>query len=455
MPKQLSYDYSLMMKEAVGSKGIGEKKLAKLQPRLKAVHSEAHAFMDSGEQGFIQTLFDTSESKLIREQAQLFQKKFKQLLVIGIGGSDLGARALQSLFAKKTTKLEVFFLGDTTDPIEIERVCKQIDWKHCAVNPVSKSGNTVEPLSVFFYVQQQLIKAVGKKNHAKHVFVTTEDKQSIFHQLVQKHGYTLIPHPFSIGGRWTVLSVVGLVSAEASGIATSQLRKGARDYYLSASKKTMNPSLIYAALHYLGIQQNQSLAVLMPYAADLEEFGGWYRQLFAESLGKEKNRKGKKVYTGLTPLAANGPKDQHSQVQLYNSGPFDKLITFIRVQQDQAKLSIPAVAKEEASFLSQKSFHEILGIEQEATALALANHKRPSGTILLPDMSEYTIGQLFCFFELACVYLAELLDINAFDQPGVEEGKNNMYALLGKPGYAEFKKKMQAQKKAIRKYIVS
>ena len=376
--------------------------------------------------------------------------------MIGIGGSDLGARALQKIFQDKLNGPEVIFLGDTTDPSEIKRVCSGINWKHCAINPVSKSGNTVEPLSVFLYVRELLIKAVGKKNHAKHVFVTTQDSPSVLHGLVSKYDYNLIEHPKNIGGRWTVLSVVGLFSAAVAGISIRELRKGAGDYYQMAKKSSKNPSLVYAGLHYLGTRQSQNIAVLMPYGAHLEEFSAWYRQLFGESLGKEKNNQGKKVHAGITPIASLGPKDQHSQAQLYNAGPYDKLVTFITVQRDETKLSVPKhwAGDINHSFLDQYRFHKILNYEQEATALAMASHKRLSGVINLTDSSEYAIGQLFMFFELACVYLAELLDINAFDQPGVEEGKNNIYALLGKKGYEDQLKNLRKQKKVIKKYVI-
>ena len=237
--KPLQYDYSLMLKGAVGSKGISEAKLKKLAKKTTAAHHASHKLLDSGEQGFVKTLFSKKdEAQLTKSVQKLKERKFKQLLVIGIGGSDLGARALQSIFREKVGKqgMEVLFLGDTPDPQEIKRVCKLIDWKHCAINPVSKSGNTVEPLSVFFYARKLLIKSVGKEQHARHIFVTTQDQPSLFRNLVNQHGYTLIPHPQTIGGRWTVLSLVGLVSAAASGIDIHALKTGAKSFYNKAKK---------------------------------------------------------------------------------------------------------------------------------------------------------------------------------------------------------------------------
>ncbi len=442
-----------MMQDAIGSQGISDAQLKKVSPQLKKAHKAVHALLDSGEQGFITNLFDKKEEKRILQLAKTIQTQFTQVLIIGIGGSDLGARALQSFFPKEKG-ITLFFLGDTTDPVEINRICKQINWEKCAINAISKSGNTVEPLSVFLSIREKLMKKVGKKNHAKHVFITTESSESVFGQLAKENEYAHIVHPKNIGGRWTILSIVGLLSAAITGSDIKQLRKGAQEYYLQAKKQSHNSAMLYAALHYLHLQKGKSLAVLMPYTSQLDLLGSWYRQLFAESLGKEKTRMGKKVHTGLTPLSAHGPKDQHSQVQLYASGPFDKVITFIRIETDSLKTQLPALPQSHpASFLSKVSLHKILQVEQEATALALTKQKRATGTIRLKEVSEYSIGQLICFFELACVYLAELMDVNAFDQPGVEEGKNNMYALLGKPGYENTKKAIVNKQKTQKNYI--
>lgn len=433
MKLAVKYNDSWMFQKIVGQHGISPAKLKSIQVKRLRAHKSVVKLLDSGEQGFIKTLSDSKELALINKWSGVLKKNFSQILLIGIGGSDLGARALNQAFSSSNKK-QVFFLGDTADPVEIEKVFAQIDWGKCAIIPVSKSGNTVETISVFLFARNKLVKVVGKTKHAKHVFVLTENKPSVFLNIANQQGYNIIPHPLNIGGRWTVLSIVGLLSAAFVGVDIKALRKGARDFYNQAMKFANNPAMKYAALHYLGAKQGQSLAVLMPYSSRLEAFGAWYRQLFAESLGKAKNRKGKSGNIGLTPIVAIGPKDQHSQVQLYNEGPFDKLVTFIRVENSNLLSKVPKhwPGEDDIAYLDNWPYQDMLNIEQESTAKALKNHKRPSGTISIPEISEYSVGQLFVFFELACIYLAELFDINAFDQPGVEQGKEWMRKKLNK-----------------------
>lgn len=455
MAKQLQYDYTNMLRSAVGRGGVSEAKFKKTLLRLKKKHRQIHAFLKDGEQGFLQDVFNTYEEREIIRYGSKIRRGFSQLLVIGIGGSDLGARALQEIFQDSKKGVEILFLGDTPDPTELKRVFSKVQWKKCAVMPISKSGNTVEPLSTFLLARDRLVKAVGKAKHQKHVFVLTEDKPSLFHDLAIEQEYELIEHPHTIGGRWTVLSRVALISAVASGIDIKGLRKGARDFALACQKSYRNPSLVYSALHLAGREQGLDQAVLMPYSSNLEKFGAWYRQLFGESLGKAKNNKKKRVYAGITPIVSVGPKDQHSQIQLYNEGPFDKLITFVKVLSSSQQIRLPKHWKGEKdlAYLNGKDTHRILNIELEATASALKKHHRANGAILLADLSPHSIGQLFIFFELACVYLAEGLDINAFDQPGVEEGKVSMYVLLGKKGYENERKALLKDLSTARKII--
>lgn len=420
MKKLLKYKSALMFKKSVGPQGIDRKKLDALRSKTKKAHQKSHKKIESDEHSFISALYDQKMSRDISSYAAKIKKNYKQLLLIGIGGSDLGARALREIFHDKSDSLELFFLGDTTDPREIERVCSKIDFKKCAVNVVSKSGNTVEVLSVFLYIRERLVKALGKNKHASAIYAITEDNSGALKKLVDLNGYHFIEHPANIGGRWSVLSIVGLLSAAAAGISHSQLRKGGRELYEAYKRSVNNPAMTYAALHYMAMKNGQSNAVLMPYSAVLEKFGHWYRQLFGESLGK-KNK-------GLTPIVCLGPKDQHSQMQLYNEGPFDKVVTFLKIEKDNLGFTVPKSwrGEEAVKYLEGWRLHEILNVEQDATARALAHHGRPNGTIAVPELNEYYTGQLFMFFELACIYLAELMRVNAFNQPGVEEGKKIM-----------------------------
>ncbi len=426
--KQLNYDSTLMMSDRVGRYGITHKELRKQQIRAMKAHKAAHAFLDTGEQGFVKNLASSSHTREIQQAAAKARKTFSELLVIGIGGSDLGARALHQALSQKGKQV-VHFLGDTVDPAAIRTVLQKVKWKQCLLNPVSKSGNTVETLSVFLAAHRELVKHVGGRA-AKHVLVTTEKNGGALHKLAEAEHFQILAHPKNIGGRWSILSNVGLLSAAFCGADIAALRKGALAFYRMAKKDADNPAMRYARLHALGAEKGQSIAVLMPYASRLESLGGWYRQLFGESLSKARNRKGKMVHSGLTPVLAMGPRDQHSQIQLYNEGPFDKLITFLTAGGSD-NLRIPK-RRGYLDLAGGKTFQELLLAEQKGTVLGLAAHHRPSGTIHLPQIDEYHLGQLIMFFELACVYLAEFFDINAFDQPGVEEGKKQMLHVLAK-----------------------
>jgi glucose-6-phosphate isomerase len=195
---------------------------------------------------------------------------------------------------------------------------------------------------------------------------------------------------------------------------------------------------VFAALQFLAYKKRkQNISILMPYNYYLNEFSFWFRQLVAESLGKNK--------LGITPIASLGPSDQHSQIQLYIEGPHDKIITFITVENNKYDLSVPRYQKSELSYLGGHSFNNILKVEHWATSISLMEHKRPNGTIILPELNEFYLGQLFFFFEMAVVYLGELLDVNVFNQPGVEHSKKYMYGLLGRKGF-------EKEAKEIRKY---
>ena len=204
------------------------------------------------------------------------------------------------------------------------------------------------------------------------------------------------------------------------------------------------------------MRRGMNISVLMPYADSLKYMADWYAQLWAESLGKRVDRSGRSVHAGQTPVKALGVTDQHSQVQLYTEGPFDKVVTFLGVDRYRTETRIPAGYADipDVSFLSGHTQNELIKAEQSATAYALMKSGHPSHTITLPEVNAFTVGELLYLFEVMTAFTGELLDIDAFDQPGVEEGKNSTYALLGKPGYDEKRAELQAQPEPQAKYTV-
>jgi len=211
-----------------------------------------------------------------------------------------------------------------------------------------------------------------------------------------------------------------------------------------------------AILHYISdIKFGRKITVMMPYSNALKEVSDWFAQLWAESLGKKHSRTGKTVHEGLTPVKALGATDQHSQVQLYIEGPFDKVITFIRVEKFRNDVTMPSNFNEEESmnYLSNKKMSTLLNAEQTATEMALAKNQRPSMTITLPEISEFTLGQLIYLLEVETAFIGELYNINAFDQPGVELGKILTYAFMGRKGYKDKLNQIKLSK-GIKKFVI-
>ena len=401
----------------------------------------------AGELGF--TSLPSADIQPILDLAAAVRSECEVLLVIGIGGSDLGTRAVHRALNHQFYNLlpterrggpRLLFVGDTTDPVALTEVLDIIDLKHTIVTVVSKSGNTIEQMSTFIYLRKLLIEAVGPEQAKQQIIVLTDPETGTLRKIVAEEGYRSLAIPPSVGGRFSVLSSVGLFPLAVVGVDIQALLDGARyiDEQDASGGAEEKPAALFALDQYLAVtERQQPISVLMPYVYGLRELGFWYRQLWAESLGKKVDRSGKVVESGPTPIAAVGPTDQHSQMQLYSEGPRDKVITFLRVEQQPIDITLPEAYgdKEGVAYLKDHTLSEIVAAEAESSALALAQDNRPNATLSIPKLDAYHLGALLYFFELATAYSGELYDINAFDQPGVELGKQLMYGLLGRPGF--------------------
>lgn len=405
----LTYDDANMMTSAREQKAF--------MPLLRDAHKNLDALRLSGAQGFFDLPFDRQAVKNVLPIATALQKKFDQLLVIGIGGSDLGARMLYQ--AVGGSKMSLRFLTNT-DPDALGILFNQTDWHRTVVNVVSKSGTTLETMSLFEIVRDQMRKKLGTTACKKQIVVTTQTHDSsLLYTLAKREGYVVIPHPDNVGGRFSVLSTVALFPLACSGANVKRILDGAA--WLEQHRRTDKEKSIPARFtthHYLHMKEGRDLHVLMPYANTLFSFAMWYRQLWGESLGKKKNN----VSVGPTPIAAFGPQDQHSQIQLYNEGPDNKVITFILPNRFKRAIRIP---RGPSLTLIQRALCE-------GTAAALAHNGRPNGTLHIPSISPESIGALIMMYETATAYMGELLGINTFDQPGVEAGKKEAVRILGK-----------------------
>ncbi|MFA6099684.1 MAG: glucose-6-phosphate isomerase [Patescibacteria group bacterium] len=401
---------------------------------LHEAHKNVLTLLKSGEQGWLDVLEDQPYLKSIEDCAKKFSK-FKNCLVLGIGGSDLGTRALYAALGNKTKGTELWFSGDTTDPDEISRVFDQIPWDKTCINVISKSGRTLETMAAFFEARQRMEKKIGSKKTSERIICTTDPEHGDLRELALKKGYAILEIPQNIGGRFSVLTAVGLFPLALAGVKVKDLLKGAiamRDDWMEehGSAHFIDRFAGWQVVHET--RKKRNIHVLFAYAGRLSSFANWWRQLWAESLGKAQRRNGQKKSFGPTPVVSVGPTDQHSQVQLYRDGPDDKIYTFLTVEGQGSKLRVPASAKTfgPMSAAAGKTFAKLLEAEADGTFEALVDAKRPAGRISLPKVDENSLGALIVFFELATAVAGELYEINAYDQPGVEAGKLRTQQLL-------------------------
>ena len=397
---------------------------------------------------------------LAKEFASQNKGKFDNVLILGIGGSALGGIAVCEALLKPYWNMltpeqrnglpKIFFL-DNIDPDQINGLLEAIDLKKTLVNVITKSGSTAETMSQFMILKDRLEKEVGE-NYRDNIVATTDAKTGILRQLAEQEDYKTFTVPDDVGGRFSVFSAVGLLPFALTGIDVDEMMQGVKDMDLLLKNTDIyhNIAAQNALIHYLmETTKGKNLSVMMPYSSRLKYVSDWYVQLWAESLGKEENRNGEKVNVGPTPIKALGATDQHSQIQLYNEGPNDKLINFIRVGDFDTVLEIPEIFEYTGiGYLGGKSVNDLMNAEADATAVALTAYNRPNVTIKVPKVNAYYIGQLLYMLEIQTSIAGELYNIDAFNQPGVEQAKNYTYALMGRAGYEEsaqmLKEKMTA-----------
>ncbi|HBU69021.1 MAG TPA: glucose-6-phosphate isomerase [Elusimicrobia bacterium] len=452
MSDAVKLNYANSLTEFVGDQGITIEELKALQQKISKAHESIHRQKKEGKLGFMELPYKIEAAKKIKAAAKKAAPKFENFVVIGIGGSALGNIALQqalrhpywNLLEKKGRKgFLKLFVPDNVDPDFISGLTDVIDPKKTLFNVISKSGSTAECLANYFILKKILQKKVGKK-YNEHILVTTDAAKGYLREAVVKENLVSFEVPSNVGGRFSVMTPVGLLSAAFTGIDIEKLLIGAQqmDNRCFNDDIMQNPAALYAAIQYLFYWKKRPLSVMMPYSNALYGVADWYRQLWAESLGKKTDRNGDAVFVGPTPIKALGATDQHSQVQLYIEGPQDKVITFLSVEKFGKTVKVPAYDKH---YLGGRSLNELLKAEEKATRLALTKEGRPNLTISLPEVTPEAMGQLLYMLELATAYAGELFDINAFDQPGVELGKQLTYALMGRAGYEDKKSELETE----------
>ncbi|OJX09835.1 MAG: hypothetical protein BGO77_00150 [Caedibacter sp. 37-49] len=346
--------------------------------------------------------------------AQTWKKRFKNIVLFGTGGSSLGAQTCIELYQTRGGKPEdspYFHFMDNIDPHTFTQLLKGLDLKTTGFLVISKSGTTAETLCQFL----SLISAFKNQLSQDQVIVITEPKNSPLRRLAEQHQYQLLDHPSNIGGRFSIFSLVGMLPALIAGINAKEILEGAKAYLTQELEEITQNSTQGAALNYAYYQQfGCTQTVLMPYIDRLSAFALWFRQLWAESLGKEKR--------GITPINALGTVDQHSQLQLYLGGPNDKFFTLILLETFTSSPQV-ITSDSELSYLHHHTLGDLMKAEQEATAATLIRQGCPTRIITLNQLNERTLGALFTHYMLETIITANLLEIDAFDQPAVEEGK--------------------------------
>jgi glucose-6-phosphate isomerase len=467
--KEIKFDFNNIFSESIGSqhgitaadlsaiKGAADKAQQHFSGLLKDSRNRINLSLEWTQLPYQGRQVLSGINSLAREI-----KKYENVIFLGIGGSYLGLKAAQDALFRpyynefpplRKNKPRAYFEGNNLDPDTLTVLLKNLNPKKTFVVVISKSGETTETKAAFVVVEDWLKKSVGK-NYGRQVVAITDPLSGSLRKKVNqaqakdKRSFRSLPLLKGVGGRFSELNM-GLLHLAIMGVDVREVLAGAAAMAkrCNATDLFKNPALMYAVLHMvLYKNKGKAIAVMMPFSETLKSTADWYCQLLAESLGKKYARRievkaggieewsrdnGRIVNVGRTPVASRGTNDLHSIQQNNIEGKNDKVITFIRVEEFASDIKISG---EKADILSNKRFSALLNLAQEATEWALVRQSRPNCTIILPEVSPFYWGGLLFFFEMATALEGELLDINAFDQPGVEGYKNYIYYKLCKPG---------------------
>ncbi|HVN87362.1 MAG TPA: glucose-6-phosphate isomerase [Candidatus Binatia bacterium] len=434
-------DVNGMMAEAIGpgesQTGLSRGEVDALAPRTLEVARLLHSRREAGELPFYELPQRREMATTVQAAAAAVRDGLDTLVVLGIGGSALGTRTLLDALGSSGPRVVVV---DNIDPVTMGSLLDGLDLKRTMFNVVSKGGETAETMAQFLIVRERLLRELGAVDYQQRVIITTDAESGHLRQIVNDEGFRDLVVPAGVGGRFSVLTPVGLFPAAIAGVRIDELLLGAAwmDTRTRATEVWQNPAHLLATLLYLAETKHQrNVVVLMPYSDRLRRFADWFVQLWAESLGKAENLDGAPLHSGQTPVAALGATDQHSLLQLLIEGPHDKVVILLRVEDHGRELSIPSAYTdmEGVGYLGGNGLGALLNMEQRATELALVQQHRPVMTITVPQVNAFTLGQLFYLFEVATVFAGGLHRLDPLNQPGVEHGKRLTYGLAGRKGF--------------------
>lgn len=462
----LSLDVNYMLTEPLGSDaGLTAEAIESVFPAARQVQKALDDLHRLGQLPFQDLPSHEEDAELMLSKGRTISQNFEEIVVLGIGGSALGPACLYDFLTPPFNRLRPpqermrprLFVVDNVDGREWHQLSEVINLDKTFFVVISKSGRTVETLAAFAYFREKLIERRGETAYRQNFAIITDPEEGPLRAIAEHENILTFEIPPGVGGRYSVLSPVGLFPAACVGIDIREVLRGARDMHERSHESDfwINPAFLSGIIHYLVTsQKNKTNRVFMPYSEALESCTEWYAQLWAESLGKQHTIDGKQIYAGSTPIRAMGATDQHSQLQLYLEGPRDKVVTFFTTS-DTAPVALPMTYPQHPDFLGlhSREVGELLNIEYRATEQALRRKGIPSMTVQLPHLNESTLGQLFYFAEMETVVTGELYNINPFNQPAVESIKKYIKALLGFDGFEKERTEIEATGKD-KRYII-
>jgi glucose-6-phosphate isomerase len=464
--QRVRFDYTNVMADVVGANdGVTDAELSAIAPNVVDAITWLRQQRAAGQVEWMDLPYQGAAVDSLVAYADEVAARCDAFVILGIGGSALGAIALQTALhhpfynqlppVHRGNRPRIYVL-DNVDPELIAGALDVVDPTRTVFNVVTKSGSTGETMAQLALVRDLLRSKVGA-SAASQIVATTDPKSGDLRRLAEREGYRIFDIPVTVGGRFSVLCPVGLLPAAVSGADVRLLLAGAAagDEVCAAADLWANPAALNAAILYQLDQRGKHTTVMMPYAQRLRDVADWFRQLWAESLGKIRTVDSRTEHVGLTPVKALGVTDQHSQVQLYMEGPSDKVFNFLGVDRFAETVSVPAsgLGLSSVDYLGGHTFNELINAERLATELALTANRRPNATFLLPEVNAFTVGQLMFILEVQTALIGRLLGINPFDQPGVEAGKVATYALMGRSGYEQQAKEIRDRIGANRRVV--
>lgn len=427
-----------LFRRRIGNEGISEKTFKQRLKELAWIREELQNER-GGNASFCELPYSRSVLKSVIRKAELFRKRFRYMVVVGIGGSSLGARTLIDALSPK--KEDVKFL-DNIDPYYLSSQLRSIPLRETLVCVVTKSGSTAETVAVFLILCERLKRSLGNR-WRKNLLIVTDPERGPLRRLARRYRIKSLSIPPYVPGRFSVFTPSGLLPAAFAGVNVEGLLDGAArmDTHIKDAVYGMDTPFLSAVADSL-LWKKKRILVLFTYSSALRRFADWASQLWAESLGKRNSADGRVIHTGQTPLPALGVTDQHSLLQLFAEGPHDKVYNFIEVKYAEDRIEIPLIFTdvEEFIYLAGKSLKALFESELSGTRDSLVRNGRPVMRLILEALTPVEMGAIMQFFMVRTVYLAKILSVNPFDQPGVELGKKITYSLMGRKGYEDLPK---------------